>query len=102
MYLKTYLSEGIVYGSEPQEMIKILKIKILPDFVMLVTFSNGKTRLFDANVLDGEVYKPLGDHKVFENTVIDHGVVTWLDGKIDCAPEYMYAHSYEYPSAVSL
>ena len=24
---------------------------------------------------------------------------TWLDGDIDCAPEFMYKHSYEYSKA---
>lgn len=30
------------------------------------------------------------------------GVVTWLDEEIDCAPEYMYTNSYEYPSLKSV
>ncbi len=97
-----YVSDGIVYGGEPREAIKVLNIKILPDFVMLVTFSNGETRLFDANVLSGEVFEPLKREDVFQKAVVDHGVVTWQNGMIDCAPEFMYQHSYEYPTAVSV
>lgn len=33
---------------------------------------------------------------LFNSVAVDHGVVTWLDGDIDCAPEYMYTHSYAY------
>lgn len=44
----------------------------------------------------GEVYEPLNDISVFSAPEIEHGVVTWADGSIDCASEFMYEHSYEY------
>jgi hypothetical protein len=52
--------------------------------------------LFDATVLNGVAFEPLKDEAVFKAAVVDHGVVTWMDGEIDCAPEFMYKHSYEY------
>ena len=85
-----------VYGGEPKEPIKITDIKVLHDMIMLLTFSNGETRLFDATVLNGVAFEPLKDEKVFADAVLEHGVVTWQNGDIDCAPEYMYEHSYEY------
>ncbi len=97
-----YVSEGIVYGGEPEKPLKISSLKILPDRIMLLTFLGGEVRLFDASILDGEVFEPLKDDAVFENAVLDHGVVTWMDGAIDCAPEYMYENSYEYQGVVSL
>lgn len=36
------------------------------------------------------------DNEVFRRPTIDYGVVTWLDGQIDCAPEFMYENSYAY------
>ena len=30
---------------------------------------------------------------------IEDGVVVWLNGAIDCAPEYMYEHSCPYEDA---
>ena len=33
---------------------------------------------------------------VFASAAVDHGVVVWLDGEIDIAPETMYANSYVY------
>jgi hypothetical protein len=71
-------------------------VKILPDYIMLITFSTGETRLFDATNLEGKVFEPLKDKSVFQNAEIEHGVVTWNNGEIDCAPEYMYENSYEY------
>ena len=87
---------GIVYGGEPKAPIKVESVKILPDMILLVTFNNGETRLFDATILTGPAFEPLAREEVFNNPIIDHGVVTWADGDIDCAPEFMYKHSYEY------
>lgn len=95
-----YIMDGIVYGGEPKENIKISKVKALPDKILILTFSTGETRLFDATILTGEIYEPLNDKNVFEEVYIDYGTVTWADGTIDCAPEFMYKNSYEY-SAVS-
>lgn len=58
----------------------------------------GEQRLFDASILTGSAYKPLSDEDIFKNCKVVDGVVTWLDEEIDCAPEYMYVNSYEYPS----
>ncbi len=91
-----YVMNGLVCGGEPSEQMKIISVKTLNDMIMLITFSNGETRLFDATVLNGEVFEPLKDDSIFKNPVIDHGVVTWLDGQIDCAPEFMYENSYDY------
>ena len=91
-----YIMNGIVYGGEPKEPIKVQQVKVLPDKMLLIRFNNGETRLFDATMLEGPAYEPLRDENVFSEPEIDHGVVTWLQGAIDCAPEYMYHHSFEY------
>ncbi len=96
-----YFCGNYVYGGEPKEPIKITKIKVLRDMMMLLTFSNGETRLFDATVLERIAFEPLRDEKVFEAAALEHGVVTWQNGDIDCAPEYMYEHSYEYETALA-
>lgn len=92
---------GIVYASEKPENIQILSAKPLDDMMMLLTFSNGEQRLFDATILKGPAFTPLSDEKVFKDCKIVDGVVTWKDEDIDCAPEYMYEHSYVYPSLKS-
>ena len=95
-----FFANGFVYGGEPKDNLKIISVKPLDDMIMLITFSNEETRLFDATELKGEVFEKLHDEKIFKNPVIEFGVVTWDDGKIDCAPEYMYEHSYEYKTGV--
>ena len=44
---------GIVYASEKPENIQILSAKPLDDMMMLLTFSTGEQRLFDATILNG-------------------------------------------------
>ena len=74
----------------------------VPDDMMILTFSTGEQRLFDATILTGEAFAPLSDENIFKNYKVVAGVVTWLDEEIDCAPEYMYTNSYEYPSLKSV
>jgi len=91
-----FFSNGYVYGGEPKESIKIESVKILDDMMMLVRFNNGETRLFDATILKGEVFRPLKESNIFAGCTIEHGVPTWADGEIDCAPEFIYFNSFEY------
>lgn len=95
-----YVLNGIVYGGTPQGNIKVSNVKILDDMIMLLSFTTGEMRLFDATILNGEAFKRLREESVFKNPVIEHGVVTWDNGNIDCAPEYMYDHSYEYSMVI--
>lgn len=95
-----YIMNGIVYGGEPVTSIEISSVKVLDDMIMLISFSTGETRLFDATILQGEVFDRLKNEEVFKNPVIDHGVITWDGGNIDCAPEFMYHNSYEYSMAI--
>lgn len=95
-----YIMNGIVYGGEPMTSIEVSSVKALDDMIMLVSFSTGETRLFDATILQGEVFEPLKKEDVFKNPIVNHGVVTWNDGDIDCAPEFIYNNSYEYSMAI--
>ena len=90
-----------VYGSEPDQQIRVERVKVLKDYMMLVLFNNGETRLFDALMLQGEVFEPLKDESVFANCTIEHGVPTWKDGEIDCAPEFIYNNSFEYDGTIA-
>lgn len=51
---------------------------------------------FDTTLLKGSAFEPLKDEKVLEDFNIFHGVMTWMNGDIDIAPETMYADSYPY------
>lgn len=93
-----FVLDGIVYASEKKENIQIISVKPLDDMMMLLTFSTGEQRLFDATILKGPAFQPLSDRHIFMNCKVVDGVVTWMDEDIDCAPEYMYENSYVYPA----
>lgn len=91
-----YLVNGIVYAGELTENINIKEAKPLPYGMLLLTFSTGEKRLFDTTMLQGSAFAPLSDEKVFSDVHVSHGFVSWMNGEIDCAPEYMYENSYAY------
>lgn len=92
-----FIKDGIVYGTECfTDSKRVTDAKVLPDHILLITFNNLEQRVFDATILTGEVFETLKNDEVFSNITIEHGVITWQNGDIDCAPEYMYEHSYEY------
>lgn len=74
-----HIFNGIVYGDNPMDSVEVTGVKPLDDMIMLLTFSNGETRVFDATILEGEAFEPLKDDDVFKHPVIEYGVVTWLD-----------------------
>lgn len=87
---------GIVYASEKPENLQILSAKPLDDMMMILTFSTGEQRLFDATVLTGSAFAPLADEKIFKDCKVVDGIVN-LDGRRHrLSPEYMYEHSYAY------
>ena len=93
-----YILNDVCYAGEMQEGIKVTEVKPLRGGMLLVTFSTGEKRLFDTTLLQGSVFAPLADEKVFCNPVLFHGVITWKNGEIDIAPETVYRESYAYES----
>lgn len=91
-----FIVNGIVYASEKPENIQIISAKPLDDMMMILTFSTGEQRLFDATTLSGPAFQPLADKKIFDSCKVVDGVVTWMNEEIDCAPEFMYQNSYPY------
>lgn len=96
-----FILNGIVYASERKDNIQVISAKPLDDMMMILTFSTGEQRLFDATILTGPAFQSLTDEAIFKNCKIVDGVVTWMDEEIDCAPEYMYEHSFSYPDMKS-
>ena len=65
--------------------------------MLLLTFSTGEKRLFDATrLLSMSAFSPLADEDVLKAFEIDHGVLTWQNGAIDIAPEALYRESFAY------
>lgn len=77
--------------------IKVRAIKVYDNWTMLVTFENDEQRIFDLeDVLEMSAFKTLEDIDNFKTAKVRNGVVTWLGGEVDLAPQTMYRMSYEY------
>ena len=77
------------------ELIWITVAKVLEGHKLHLTFNNGECKVFDfAQVLAKgmPIFEPLKNLTVFRNIVLDGWTVTWQDGTIDIAPEYLYEH----------
>ncbi len=91
-----YIKDDICYAGKLEKGIKVTDAVPLRGMMLLVTFSTGERRLFDATQLKGSAFLPLKDEKVFQDIELLHGVITWDNGEIDIAPEAVYRNSYAY------
>lgn len=98
-----YIVNGIAYAGTGEKDMHIKKVRVLDDMIMILTFDSGEERLYDAApLLAMPAFRPLKDDSVFKTPRIVDGVVTWAGGKIDIAPETMYADSYPYKTPEDL
>lgn len=93
-----YIIDGICYAANEAKEIRVKDATALRGGMVLVTFTNGEKRLFDTTLLKGSAFEPLRDEEVFNNISVFHGVITWMNGQIDIAPETVYQESYPYDS----
>ncbi|MGN1190176.1 MAG: DUF2442 domain-containing protein [Candidatus Ornithospirochaeta sp.] len=91
-----YIINGIAYADSEAVGVTVKDAKTLDGMIMIITFSNGERRLFDATVLKGEVFEPLKDNNVFKDFKVEFRTIIWKDGEIDIAPSYLYKNSYQY------
>ena len=96
-----YIINGISYAGEFNEEIEVKKVSALEDMMMLITFNTGEKRLYDASaLLVYPAFAPLKNEEIFKSARVEYGVVIWLDGEIDIAPEALYKNSYAYTEAI--
>lgn len=57
-----------------------------------LTFNDGSVKIFDCAPLIEryKIFEPLRNDEVFENISLDGWTVTWLDGTIDIALDYIF------------
>lgn len=99
-----YIIDGVAYAGEPTRSIAVESAQSVGDLCMLVTFSTGETRLWDASsIVQFDTFKPLANNAALASFELDHGVMTWLNGALDIAPEELYRQStpYEVKEALS-
>lgn len=99
-----YILGDIAYADNyNNEQIKVKKIKVVSELCLLVTFSNGEKRIFDAKeLLKYPAYEKLKDYEIFKNVYVEHGIIVWNNGKIDIAPETVYNNSYIYEQDLAI
>lgn len=95
-----YELNGIMYAGETTSELKVTDARVTNDWMMLITFSNGETRIFDGTRLWGKpVYEPLRNQAIFNNFTINHGILTWNDDRIDIGTNNLYDLCYSYDTA---
>ncbi len=99
-----YILNDIAYADSYNiDNIKVQEIKIISELCMLVIFSNGEKRIFDAQeLLKYPVYEKLKDFDIFKNACIEHGTITWDNGNIDLAPDTVYKNSFIYEQDIAI
>ncbi|MDF1553496.1 MAG: DUF2442 domain-containing protein [Deferrisomatales bacterium] len=69
--------------------------KVVPkeDYHLLVTFSTGETKMFDARpYLEKGVFTRLKDKQLFNQAYVAYDTICW-PGNLDIAPETLYDRS---------
>lgn len=99
-----YILNDVAYADNyNNEQIKVDKIKVIAELCLLVTFSNGEKKIFDAKeLLKYQVYEKLKDYEIFKNVYVENGIIVWDNGKIDIAPETVYNNSYIYEQNLAI
>ena len=84
------------FGIKPldwiMELLWMKKAEYLDGYKLSLVFNDGKRRIFDFSSLldsDEKSYGPLKDMSVFKSFALDGWTVTWNEGRIDIAPEYL-------------
>lgn len=93
-----YIVNDIAYAEGfHQENLKVIDLKIISELCMLVTFSTGEKRIFDATgLIKYQVYKKLENFNIFKNAYIENGIIVWDNGAIDIGVDAVYDNSYQY------
>ena len=77
---------------EINNIIWVVAAEALDNYTLRLTFNNGSVKTFDCKPLIQQfpVFGPLQDKQKFHNIALDGWTVTWENGSIDIAPEYLY------------
>lgn len=71
-------------------LLDVIKVRALPDYVLLLKFENGESKRFDmAPYMDRKPFIHLKNPSLFCQAFVDYGTVVW-PGNIDIAPETLY------------
>ena len=75
------------------QLVWVTEARYLEDYKMMLVFNDGLQKVFDFSKLlnnNQKAYDRLKDMAVFKDFELDGWTVTWLNGRLDVAPEYLY------------
>lgn len=91
MVYNEQLEDYICYGDNPICAVKTVKLN--KNYTMLLTFSNGENRIYNAApLLEKGIFSMLKNLDFFLGAKVDGDTVVWSDD-VDIAPEHLYKHS---------
>lgn len=74
--------------------MKIVSFEMCGPHKMNVVFNDGEVRLFDGHsLLAGDAFAALADENAFADCKLDYETLTWMDGELDVAPEFVREHN---------
>ncbi len=72
---------------------RVTKVEPTDDFKLLLDFTNGEKRVFDAKqIMDIKVFEPLKNIAFFKSVKVEYGTVVWPKD-IDYCPDTLYMQS---------
>lgn len=76
------------------DIIWITDAEYIDDYVIRFTFNDGKTSDIDLKPIlltRQKLFKPILNLDIFRKFSLNGWTISWLDGRIDIAPESIYA-----------
>ena len=84
---------GICHAETGKVPLHAIECSALGGHLLRVEFNDGSVKDVDLEpLLSLPAFSPLSDPDVFQAFSIDRGIVNWLEGEIDIAPEWLYDH----------
>lgn len=85
-----YEKDGIVYAGNSPIIKKVIFAEYQTNHVIRVAFNTGEVVDVDfSHGFEGNAFEPLRDTNVLQRFEIINGILTWMDGDIDVATEYL-------------
>ena len=87
-YYDDRLQDVLIDSEKP--VFRVTGVQARPDYTLILSFSNGERRVYDARqLLDYPVYAPLRNMPFFLGAYCDGCAVAWSD-EVDIAPEALF------------